>query len=282
MRQGILITAYRDIPMLEKLVTYFDEDFELFIHVDKRCRENLAALEGKERVHLFRTYAVEWGDYKHLLAIVMLMKEAYRHTDLEYFHLITGSDYPCLPLVAFKSFCEEHRNDNYLEHFPLPHSNWGAKGGLNRIQYWWLRPNSTRTNGAWLTRKLVNLQRRLGIKRDFKFFGSKLYGGGTYWSLSREAVGVAVDYLTQHPDYLRRFCHTSIAEEICLPTLLINSNLPIINNYKRYIDWGPDGANPQVLTEEDYDNIIASGALFARKLESGTSDKLIEFIQKYE
>ncbi len=282
MRQGILITAYRDIPMLEKLVTYFDKDFELFIHVDKCCRENLAALEGKEHLHLFRAYAVEWGDYKHLLAIVMLMKEAYRHTDLEYFHLITGSDYPCLPLVAFKSFCEEHRNDNYLEHFPLPHVDWGSEGGLNRIQYWWWRPNSTRTNGAWVTRKLVNLQRRLGIKRDFKFFGSKLYGGGTYWSLSREAVGVAVDYLTQHPDYLRRFCHTSIAEEICLPTLLINSNLPIINDYKRYIDWGPDGANPQVLTEEDYDNIIASGALFARKLESGTSDKLIEFIQKYE
>lgn len=276
MRQGILITAYRDIPMLEKLVTYFDEDFELFIHVDKHCRENLVALEGNEHLHLFRAYAVEWGDYKHLLAIVMLMKEAYRHTDLEYFHLITGSDYPVMPLAQFKTFCEEHRNDNYLEHFPLPHVDWGSEGGLNRIQYWWWRPNSTRTNGAWVTRKLVNLQRRLGIKRDFKFFGSKLYGGGTYWSLSREAVGVAVDYLTQHPDYLHRFRHTSIAEEICLPTLLVNSSLPLINDYKRYIDWGPDGANPQVLTEKDLSKIVASDALFARKMGSGVSDKLIE------
>jgi hypothetical protein len=280
MRQGILITAYRDIPMLEKLVTYFDEDFEMFIHIDKRCREKLAALEGKEHLHLFRAYAVEWGDYKHLLAIVMLMKEAYRHTDLEYFHLITGSDYPCLSIDSFKASCNEHGNDNYLEHFPLPHVDWGSEGGLNRIQYWWWRPNSTRTNGAWVTRKLVNLQRRLGIKRDFKFFGSKLYGGGTYWSLSREAVGVAVDYLTQHPDYLRRFCHTSIAEEICLPTLLINSNLPIINDYKRYIDWGPDGANPQVLNEKDYDKIVDSGALFARKMERGKSDKLIALLQQ--
>lgn len=279
MRQAILITAYRDIPMLEKLVNYFDDDFELFIHIDKRCRESLSAIQEKPHVHIYRKYAVEWGDYKHLLAIVMLMREAYSHSDLEYYHLVTGSDYPCMPLTDFKSFCEEHRNDNYLEHFPLPHLDWGAEGGLNRIQYWWLRPNSTRSKGAWLTRKFVNLQRRLGIKRGFKYFNGNLYGGSTYWSLSRKAVGLAVDYFVHHPDYLRRFRHTSIAEEICLPTIWCNSGLPLANDYKRYIDWGADGANPQVLTEKDYDKIVASRAIFARKMESGVSDKLIELLQ---
>lgn len=276
MRQAILITAYRDIPMMKKLVNYFDDDFELFIHIDKRCRESLSTIQEKPHVHIYKKYAVEWGDYKHLLAIVMLMREAYSHSDLEYFHLVTGSDYPCMPLTDFKSFCEEHRNDNYLEHFPLPHPDWGTEGGLNRIQYWWLRPNSTRSKGAWLTRKFVNLQRRLGIKRFFKYFNGNLYGGSTYWSLSRKAVGLAEDYFVHHPNYLRRFRHTSIAEEICLPTLLANSGITLINNYMRYIDWGLDGANPQVLTEKDYNNIVASGTLFARKMESDTSYKLIK------
>ncbi len=276
MRQAILITAYRDIPMLKRLVDYFDDDFELFVHVDKRCQESLISFKKREHLHLFRTYAVEWGDYKHLLAIVMLIREAYSHPDLEYFHLITGSDYPCKSLADFKTFCKEHRNENYLEHFPLPHPDWGSEGGLNRIQYWWLRPNSTRSKGAWLTRKLVNLQRRIGIKRGFKYFNGNLYGGSTYWSLSRKAVGLAVDYFVYHPNYLRRFRHTSIAEEICLPTLLSNSGITIINNYMRYIDWGLDGANPQVLTEKDYNNIVASGALFARKMKSDTSYELIK------
>jgi hypothetical protein len=79
---------------------------------------------------------------------------------------------------------------------------------------------------------------------------------------------------------MRRFRMTSIAEEICLPTLWVNSDLQFVNNYMRYIDWGPDGGNPIVLTEKDYDRIKASGALFARKLESGTSDKLIEMLEK--
>lgn len=279
MRQAILITAYRDIPMLEKLVNYFDDDFELFIHIDQRCRESISAIQEKPHVHIYRKYAVEWGDYKHLLAIVMLMQEACRHDDLEYFHLITGSDYPTMPLEKFKAYCEEHRSDNFLEYFPLPHSDWGTEGGLNRIQYWWLRPNTHRSTGSQLTRRLVNLQRRLGIKRTFNYFNGKIFGGGTYWSLSRKAVEAALDYINAHPSYLRRFRMTSIGEEICLPTLLANSGLPLINNYIRYIDWGPDGANPQVLTEKDYDKIVTSGALFARKLESGLSSRLIELLE---
>ena len=73
------------------------------------------------------------------------------------------------------------------------------------------KANSTRSKGAQLTRKLVNMQRRLGIKRGFKYFDGNLYGGGTYWSVSREAIKIAIDYLDIHSDYLRRFRMTSIA-----------------------------------------------------------------------
>lgn len=282
MRQAILITAYQDMPQLRRLVDWFDSDFELFIHLDKRCREDISWMDDLSNAHLYRKYAVEWGDFRHLKAIVLLMKEAYAHADLKYFHLITGSDYPVPPIAEFKSFCKEHRDDNYLEHFPLPHADWGSEGGLNRIDYYWLRPNSTRTNGAWLTRKLVNLQRRLGIRRGFKYFDGNLYGGGTYWSVARETVKIAVEYLNSHPGYLRRFRHTSIAEEICMPTIWCNSGIPLINDHKRYIDWGPDGANPQVLTEKDYDNIVSSGALFARKMGSIVSKPLIKKLSNHE
>ena len=280
MRQAILITAYRDLVQLQRLTEYFDADFEIFIHLDKKCHEKNNELFSKEHVHVSRHYNVEWGDYKHLEAIVTLMRSSFGHTDLEYFHLITGSDWPCLPLKDFKEFCGTHRNNNFVEHFPLPHADWGSEGGLNRIQYWWIRPNTHRSTGAWLTRRVISLQRKMGIKRSFNYFGGNLYGGGTYWSVSREAVGVALEYMEHHPDYLRRFRWTSIAEEICLPTLWLNSGLSFVNDYKRYIDWGPDGANPQVLTEKDYDKITASGALFARKMESGVSDDLIKLFKQ--
>ncbi len=275
MRQGILITAYRDIPQLLRLVEWFDDDFELFIHIDSKCQEDCSALDYREHIHLFREYRIKWGDYRHLLAILLLMEESYKHADLEYFHLITGSDYPCMSKEAFKRFCEEHRRNNYLEHFPLPHNDWGTEGGLNRIKYYWVQP-SYRVKQGRLIEKIIKWQRRLGVNRRFNYFGGNLFGGGTYWSVSREAIKVVLDYIEAHPSYLRRFRMTSIAEEICLPTLWCNGGIPLINNYMRYIDWGPDGANPQVLTEKNYDKIVSSGALFARKMASGTSDKLIE------
>ncbi len=281
MRQAILITAYKDIPLLRKIISYFDSDFEVFIHIDKKCQEDYHDLMNISHVHLFNKYKIAWGAFNHLKAILLLMREAYSNTDLEYFHLITGSDFPILPLAAFKDYCERYRKDNYVEHFPLPHPDWGKEGGMDRIKYYWIQP-SYRVKHRRLIYHTIKIQHRLGINRSFRFFGGKLYGGGTYWSVSREAIEIALNYIKKHPKYLRRFHHTSIAEEICLPTIWCNSNLPLTNNYMRYIDWGTEGANPKVLTENDYDKIVASGALFARKIASGVSDKLIETLKYHE
>ncbi|MBR3710799.1 MAG: hypothetical protein IKM99_07555 [Bacteroidales bacterium] len=277
MKQAILITAYKDIRHLERLVDYFDEDFEIFIHIDKKCHEDYHVLEKRCGVRIYDQYKIAWGDLNHLKAILLLMQEAYKQKDLEYFHLITGSDYPVKPLSEFKDFCENHRHDNYVEHFPLPHPDWGVEGGMDRIKYYWIRP-SYRVKYGWFIYKTIKLQRKLGINRGFGFFDGKLYGGGTYWSVSRKAVGCALDYLENNPAYLHRFRMTSIAEEICLPTIWANLGISMHNDYKRFIDWGTDGGNPVVLTEKDYERIKNSEALFARKMQSGTSDRLIEML----
>ena len=282
MRQAILITAYHDFSQLQQLVDYFDSDFELFIHIDRRCE--LPDLRSTHsNLHVFHRYRVPWGSVNHLHAILLLMREAHRYSDLEYFHLVTGSDYPVPAIHIFKTFCEEHRCNNYIEFFPLPRSSWDGEGGLERIRYrWlqpWLRPSPHGTAGYRLTINCVKLQRKLGLLRPFNYFDGKLFGGGTYWSMGREAISFAIDYLDAHPDYLRRFRQTKIAEEICLPTLWANSGLPLTNAPLRYINWGADGFAPRVLTEADHDRIVASGALFARKMQSGTSDRLIQMLK---
>lgn len=278
MKQAILITAYTSPELLEQLVDYFDDDFEIFIHIDRKSKADFSALNGHRNVHLFKRYKVEWGDSNHLRAILMLMRVAFNMPDLEYFHLITGSDYPCMSSQEFKKFCELHRQDNFVEYFRIPHHDWGQDGGRGRLDYYWIRP-SYRASGSWFTRKFINLQRRLGWKRRFHFFDGNIYGGSTYWSVSREAIHTALKYIDEHPAYLRRFRMTNIAEEFCLPTIWANSGLKLTNNYMRYINWGEDGYNPQVLTENDWSNITLGKYFFARKMESGTSDRLIKLIQ---
>ena len=39
MKHAILITAYKDIDFINRIIDYFDEDFDFFIHIDKKCKE---------------------------------------------------------------------------------------------------------------------------------------------------------------------------------------------------------------------------------------------------
>ncbi len=283
MRQAILITAYDDVPQLKRLLDYFDDDFELFVHFDKRSKACLDTLDTRPNVHVYRYYKVPWGSVNHLYAIIKLMKVSVEYSDLEYFHLITGSDYPLLALNVFKTFCECHRHENYMEYFPLPRKSWDGDGGLERVNYYWLQPWLRPTGGSSLGNKLtaflVKMQRVSGLKRGFPFFEGKLYGGGTYWSMSRNAIEYCLGFIKNNPAYLRHFKMTKIAEECCLPTLLANSDIELANNSLRYVDWRGCGGSPKELTIDSYQSIKASDALFARKIKSGVSDELIRQIQ---
>jgi hypothetical protein len=61
--------------------------------------------------------------------------------------------------------------------------------------------------------------------------------------------------------------------------VLLNLDVPVTNNYLRYIDWGEDGANPVTLTEKDYDRILESDCFFARKFDKINSATLIDKIK---
>ncbi len=286
MRQAILITAYHDPAQLQRLIDYFDSDFELFIHIDRHSNLKVNRHFFSSNVHIFSRYNTYWGSVNHLRAILLLMRKALLHNELEYFHLITGSDYPIPTLQEFKAFCESHSNENYLEYFPLPRKAWDSEGGLERVRYYWLQQWLLKANGCspgyWITTWFVKIQRKTGLRRHFTHFGGHLFGGGTYWSVSRQAIEQAMNYLDTNPDYLRRFRFTKIAEEICLPTLWVNSGINLTNDSLRYIDWSDNGHSPRTLTMQDYEAIRASGALFARKLHSKVSDTLIQMLQHHD
>lgn len=278
MRHAILITAYKDLDCLYQMLEYFDSDFEIFIHIDKKCKEDISRLQQRAHTHIYKTYEIEWGSYQHLLAIVLLCTKALQHNDCSYFHLITGSDHPIVPPSEFKSFFEQNQQNNFVEHFPLPRQGWGTEGGIERVRYYWFRPRPT----TKLLQYTLKIQRKiLHTKRPFPYFSGQIYGGGTYWSVSRNALENAMEYITENPKYLTRFKHTHIPEEICFPTLWKGLNITLINNHLRYIDWSENKANPKTLDETDFEKMVQSDCIFSRKIEKGKSDKLIQMIQDH-
>jgi hypothetical protein len=287
MEQTILITAYKNIGHLQKIIDFFDNSaakFSFFIHLDKKSafsETSIKKLQNRDNVKLVsQQYNVNWGGVNHLKTILLLLESALKKSDAGYFHLITGHDFPVQPVEKFTAFFEENSGKEFLEYNKLPYYKW-QNGGFDRLLLY--NPYDLFDGRTGLkefaAKKILKIQKLLKIRRGLPPNFPDLYGGSTYWSLSRRSVEYIFNYMEIHPGYLQRFDYTFCAEEIFFQTIIMNSPLKenTVNNNLRFILWEERNSNfPANLDESDYVAIKASDAFFARKFEYPVSEKLLE------
>lgn len=289
MKQAILITAYHNLDHLHEQIQFFDDpDFEIYIHFDQKnylSKSEKNALKKYYQVKLISTkFKVNWGGFNHLLSILLIMREAYKNPKINYFHLISGQDYPLKRIEEFKSFFESSPESGYLETFRFPHTGWGGGHGMDRVLYYNFYDifDAKSEKGNLILNKLILLQKRLNLRRKFSAENDELFGGSTWWSLSRECVRYVLDYTDNKPLLLTRLKHTFCSEELYIPTVLMNSPFSknIRNNNLRYIDWTyRNGNNPAILDETDFNRIFHSENFFARKFVFPKSQLLLDRIK---
>lgn len=277
MKQAILITAYKDLSFLQRIVSCFDEDFDFYIHIDKKCKEPNPVFEC-DHVVVLKKYRIEWGSERHLWAMFDLLGMAYKKGGYSYYHIITGSDYPIKALSEFKSFFSEGNRKSYIEYHLLPRESWGTEGGFERIRYYWI-------GNQWLdlrrlgkaTRWLLKLQRKLGFSRNLSAFG-QWYGGGGYCSLSDKGVDCICSFGRKRLHRLSLYTHC--AEEIFFQTILLNSpdRSQVCEDSLHLSVWEKDAASPKVLDESDFETIAKSNCFFARKVDAAHSSLLLQRI----
>ncbi len=286
--QAILITAYKNYQHLEDLINFFDDGFNIYIHIDKKSsipKDDIQKLSTKKRVqYVSQEYKVHWGGINHLKAILELAEKAISNSQNTYFHLITGHDYPIVSVDKFHDFINLNQNHDFMEYHALPYSAW-PKGGINRLSSYNIYDLVDGRTG--LSKKLIKgfskLQWSIGFKRSFSKDFPALYGGSTYWSLKRESLEYVFQYMKDHPHFFKRFKYSFCSEEIFFQTILLNSPMRdnIINNNKRFIIWEERNGNfPANLDCNDYDKIQKSDALFARKFEYPVSEALLSLIKE--
>jgi len=286
--QAILITAYKNIGHLNKLVDFFDGDFSIYIHIDKKSaisRDDINLLKNKKNVRLIsQKYKINWGGINHLKAILLLAEEALKNKENTLFHLVTGHDYSIKPLSEFEKFAEGNSGKDFMEYHELPYSAW-PEGGMDRLSRYNLYDlvDGRKGFGKRFIEGFSKLQKIIGFKRKFYPGFPKQFGGSTYWTLRRESLEYVFKYMDENPKFLPRFKYSFCAEEIFFQTILLNSPLKenIIQGNKRFIVWEVRNGNfPANLDETDYNNITKSEALFARKFEYPVSVGLLNKIEE--
>lgn len=278
MKQAILVTAYKNLQSLERLISCFDEDFDFYIHIDKKCKEQVPAFDGAH-VHAIRRYSIQWGSERHLWAIMELFRLSCSNGPYSYYHVITASDYPVKPLGEFKSFFSDRNDKIYVDFHQLPWSAWVGEGGLERVKYYWMGNQwcDFRTHKMTLTKKLLKIQRKMHFSRGMSMFPA-WYGGLSYFSVPNDAAMAIASLPWRKVRRRTRFTH--IAEEVFLQTMLVNTfpSERLVSNPLRYTVWEGLANGPRVLTEADFENLIQSGAFFARKVDPVDSATLMNRI----
>lgn len=288
-KQAILITAYKNYHHLEELITFFDHNFELYIHIDKKSKiseQELSKFRANNNVRLVsQKYRVNWGGFNHLKSILYLVEQALKNSENQYFHLITGHDFPIKKVKEFVNYFNNNKHIEHINYFEVPRKGWANNEGMDRLEYFnfndLLDAKVPKQNG--LIKKIIRIQKRIGFKRSISSMMPKIYGGSTYWSLSRSCLNHVLDYTNQNKYVLNRFKYTLCPEEFYFQTVIMNSRFAnnVTNTNLRYIDWeARNGNNPAILDDTDFEKIAKSESFFARKFEYPLSINLLSKIKE--
>ncbi len=290
MKHAFLITAYKDAEQLGFLINelcHFNS--EVYIHIDKRSTELITEIIQKytslKNIHFIQDpIKVHFGGFSHLQAILILLYEAYKNKANDYFHLISGQDLPVRSKKEFESFFEKNNGKDFITHFKLPHEGW-ENGGLNRIELYHLNDIIDPKGNLFskFNKKFISLQNMFRIKRKRPRYIHSYYGGGTWWSLSRNAITAVIDFNKKHPRFINYFKSTHCGEELFFQTVLLNCDYKneMVNNDLRYINWSTKhNSCPALLDFEDLEPILKQEHFFARKFDGKISAELREEIQK--
>ena len=272
MKHAYLILAHHEFDILMRLVKALDDERnDIYIHFDKKADPIPEIVTAHSNVYILSNRIdVKWGDVSQIESELLLFQEAV-HGSYAYYHLLSGVDMPL-------------KSQDYIHRFFALHSGKEFIGYCQkdecpeidrRVKQYHLFPRHFRaTKGVLgfirtaLRYLFLRIQYILGIRRN----SSTVFKKGTNWvSVSQEFVV----YLLQHKEeILKNYQHTYCADEIFLQTLcwyspfrkkLFDAN-DESHGCMRLVGW----KNSQIKDweEKDYDLLISSEALFARKFNS--------------
>jgi hypothetical protein len=105
--------------------------------------------------------------------------------------------------------------------------------------------------------------------------------GADWWILSRRAAETLDVAASDHPELLRYLRRALSPSESYVATVLAaDPALRRSADHRRYVRWQPNRPNPDVLGRDALEEALGSGALFARKFDSGVDAAVLDALDE--
>lgn len=279
-KHAYLIIAHTNFDQLQKLVKMLDNDKnDIFIHVDKKAKTFDKSLIYTKYSKLFciKRATINWGGDSLINCELSLLKAAISsESEYDRYHLISGMD---LPIKSQKYIHEffDNNNKEYIE-FDFRSIDLYA----SRVRYYYLLQNIIGRNSGLFINILSRIQDvTLRFQKRFKLERKQymqLYKGTNWFSITDSLARYVV---SMEKNIKRQFKYTFCADEIFLHTIIQQSpyKVNIVDDSLRLIDWKRGG--PYTFCKNDFEEIIKSEKIFARKFDEKIDKEIIDMIVAY-
>ena len=271
MRFAYLIMAHGNFELLKEIIKALDcPENDIYIHLDSKCGvidKTLyeKTLEYSKVFFIEKRISGEWGRVS-MLKIVFNLLEKSLQGKYDYYHLISGQDFPIKGNQYILNFFEKNNGKEFIhissffdEHEIMYRVGYRhlINGNLvNKYKFW-----------GYFNKILVHSQRLLHIRYVSSVKGFR--GGAAWFSITHN---FAMELFNNREEMLNLYKYTCIPDEIYLQTFVSQHHY----EYKLYkeedtfsncrlIVFKNHNKNPYVWKAQDFDELMKSSCLWARK-----------------
>lgn len=284
MRHAYLIMAHGQFRQLERLILALDfEGNDIYLHIDIKAKEadeeHFKKITKNATVYTIKRRDVVWGDYSQIQLEMDLLKDSVPRK-YDYYHLISGVDYPIKSNNEINSFFEENKGKEFV-HYDRQTVMEEVEHRVGQYHLFQNRAGREKNIYRKLDTLLEKIQKIIGVNR-VKKAGLDYRKGANWFSITNSLASYLVN---EEKNIYKYFSRSVCADELFLQTMVYNSdfknNLFYSEREKRhwnlrYVDW--NRGNPYIFVAEDYEEIQNSECLFVRKVDEKSSSKLIDMI----
>lgn len=298
MNIAYLISAHTDAPQLKRLIEALHPNAHFFVHIDKKSDLSMfTAIIQQDNVHFLpNRIDVRWGTILEVEYQMALIKAAIDHPiEFDRIFFLSGMDYPLWSNEHITSWLKEQGNKEILCGICM---DTKAINKQQKELYQLSRPffNISSLGNRWNQRLSIlcrKIKAALGMRKPLSFYVDgkqwKLYKGSAWWCISQHLASYIYNMYMSKPEIRRYFINSFGQAETLIQTIAFNTPptqfaskcLLVKGNYPglaaltplHFIIYEPV---IKILDETDYDTLMASERMFARKFISGTSDKLVK------
>ncbi len=292
-KHAYLIMAYNNFDFLKRLINLLDDERnDIYVHIDKKSL-NFNESEFKNatkysKLTFIGRKQVLWADYSEFDVELDLMQAARegqkKGGGYHYYHLLSGMDLPLKTQDEIHNFFDS-KDEEFIG--IVPKEFWYS---VRRVKFYHpftsLKSFRKHKTLKICDRLLEYLQRLVRINR-IRDLDIKIIDGWQWVSITDNFV----KYLLENRSFIEKtFSKTIACTELVMQTMAYNSEFrkkiycmdDLKEGSQRYIDWGR--GKPYVFRESDFEDLINSPYMFARKIDVNTdnriAEKIISFLNK--